>query len=229
MSSTNKVSQFVQSDNLVNGELTLPRGVESVSADAIYVGAGGKLVVPNESLNADIDDGEEIDSIEILAKIRKPYRLEWIALKRDSELITQMLLHKPHPAAIETDYYFIDEPLRGPIKDELKKLRVFLFYSLPARTFGFWAINIALSNSWYESVATLLKRSPEFFAQNAVRVYSDRANQVYRAKSKTLSIDVAWPAKTTGELLGEALGPDRFIRSAEHPIYRQLVEGADLT
>ncbi|MBI3411319.1 MAG: hypothetical protein HY040_23540 [Planctomycetes bacterium] len=93
--------------------------IESEPADTIKVGAGGKLVVPREDLDADLDDGAEIDLVNLQAKkIRKPGRREWVVFKLGLELPTRMLLYKPRPDAIETDYYYVEKALRGPIRDE---------------------------------------------------------------------------------------------------------------
>ena len=60
------------------------------------------------------------------------------------------------------------------------------------------------------------------------RVISDRANGRYRVKHKDAPATVLWPSQSTDVLLGEALGPARFITSVDHPIYRELIEGLDL-
>jgi hypothetical protein len=203
--------------------------IEPEVPDVIQVGAGGKLIVPREDLDADLDDGAEIDLVNMQAKkIRKPGRREWIVLDLGRELPTRMLLHKPRPDAIETDYYYIDKALRNPIRDELKEVRVFPYYSLTAKAFALWIVNVTLENSWYESIAPLFKRPAEFFAQNAIRVFSERANSRYRVKCKPNPSDIPWPTKTTGELLAEALGSEHFIGSVDHAVYRELIEGTEL-
>ncbi len=195
----------------------------------IRVAAGGKLVVPREDIGADIDEGSELDLAGMLAqKIRKPNRREWVALNPNSELPTRMLLHKPKADGIEVEHYYVAQGLRGPIREELKDVRVFVYYSFTTKAHALWIVNVTLENSWYESLVSLFGQSADFFAGNAIRVVSDKANSRYRVKYKPLPARVAWPAKTTEQLLGEAIGAARFITSPDHPLYLDLVEGSEL-
>jgi hypothetical protein len=203
--------------------------IEHEPPDAIHVGAGGKLVVPREDHLADLDDGTEIDLLHAQTqKVRRPDRREWVALNPASELPTRLLLHKPTADGIEVEHYHVAKGLRGPIRDELKEVRVFLYYSLKTKTFGLWVINVTVDNSWYESLAQLFRQPAEFFAQHAIRVISDKANARYRVKYKPLTTEITWPDKQTGVLLAEAFGPERFITSADHSVYRDLVDGTEL-
>lgn len=216
-------------EGLTAEEVVAQPTIESEPKDAINVGAGGKLEVPREDLDVDLDDGAEIDLINLQSKkIRKPGRREWIILNRASEWVTRMLLHKERPDAIETEYYYVDKSLRDRIHDELKEVRFFPYYSLNAKTFALLPVHVTADNSWYECIAQLFKQPVEFFSQNAIRIMSDKANSRYRVKYKSADNKIVWPTKTTGELLGEAIGADKFIRSADHPIYRDLVDGLEL-
>jgi len=211
-----------------DGTLPRPR-IEPELAEPIIVGAGGKLIVPREDLDSDMDEGAEIDLVNLQAKkIRKPGRREWIRLNLGLELPTRLLLVKPRPDAIETDYYYVAKPLRGPIRDELKDVRVLPYYSVKARTVALWIVNVTPDNPWYQSVAQLLNQPADFLAGHVFLVMSDKANGRYRVRYKDADGEVTWPTKTTEELLGEALGPERFIDSADHPVYRELIEGTEL-
>jgi hypothetical protein len=205
--------------------------------DTIRVGAGGKLVVPREAPDDLGDDGEELDLASALVKkVRKPNRREWIVLRRDSELPTRLLLHKPKADGIEVEHYYVDRKLRGPIRDELKEVRVFQFYSVTARAHALWVVNVNPDNSWYESLQQFLRQPAKFFEEKAFRVISDKDNSRYRVRHKDrrdesfngTAAHVAWPSKSTDELLGEALGAGRFITSPDHPLYRDLTGGVEL-
>jgi hypothetical protein len=213
-------------------QITKPSKLAVIAAeppDTIHVGAGGKLEVPREDFDVDLDDGAELDLHELQAKkIRKPGRREWIALSLGSELPTRLLLHKQRPDSIETEYYFIDKALRGPIHDELKDVRVFAYYSFKAKAFALLIVHVTLQNSWYESISQLLKQPADFFKTNAIRIIPDKPNSRYRVRSKPLPTDVTWPTKSTGELLAEALGADHMITSPDHEIYRELIEGVEI-
>ena len=97
-----------------------------------------------------------------------------------------------------------------------------------ARTYGLYLVNVTPENSWYESLQTLLRQPTQFFQQNAIRIVSDKVNSRYRVRFKPMRDPVSWPDQDTSTLLGEALGPDRFIRSHDHPLYRELIEGVEL-
>jgi hypothetical protein len=209
--------------------LVLPK-IEPETSETIHVGAGGKLVVPREDFLADLDDGTEIDLVDAQTKkIRKPDRREWIALHRASELTTRLLLHKPKADGIEVEHYYVHPALRSLIRDELKDVRVFVYYSLKRKTYGLWVVNVTLDNSWYESLNVLFKQPPEFFASNAVRILSDKLNARYRVKFKPLPTEVVWPDKDTGSLLADALGAEHFVTSDDHPVYRDLIDGIELS
>jgi hypothetical protein len=204
--------------------------IERIPPEApIRVGAGGTLVVPREELGVDTDEAGELDLAGMLAqKIRKPGRREWIALDPARELPTRMLVHKPKADGIEVEHYYVARSLRAPIRDELKDVRVFPFFSFATRSHAIWVVNVTLENTWYESLLALFRQPGEFFAQNAIRVVSDKANSRYRVKYKPIPGPVAWPAKPTEQLLGEALGPSRFIDTPDHPLYRDLIDGVEL-
>ncbi len=197
--------------------------------ETIRVAAGGKLIVPREDIGADIIDDAELDLAGMLAqKVRKPGRREWIALNPASELTTRLLLHKPKADGIEVEHYYVARGLRAPIHDELKDVRVFVYFSYTTKAHALWIVNVTIDNSWYESLQTLFQQPAGFFEANAVRVLSDKDNARYRVKHKPLPGPVTWPTRSTEELLGEALGHERFIMTADHPIYRDLVEGIEL-
>jgi hypothetical protein len=205
--------------------------IEPEGPDDIRVGGGGKLSVPHEDFGDDLDDGTEMDLVSGQPlKVRRPHRREWFHLKRDSKLCTRLLVHKPNGDGIEEQYYYIDKPLRGPILAEVRDVVIHVYYSLATKNFGLWVVKVTPGNSWYESLHQLFRQPDAFFAENAIRVASDRDAARYRVKSKPSPVtSVAWPAKTTDELLGEALGEDHFIRSSKHPVYRDLLEGSELS
>lgn len=195
----------------------------------IIVGNGGKLVVPREDINLGFVEDYDLDIAEMQAKkIRKPTRREWIMLNPASELTTRLLQHRPKPDAMDVDHYYVAGSLRGPIMAELKECRVFVFHSSATKTHALWIVPVTPDNKWYESLRTLFAQPAKFFEQNAIRVASDRANSQYRVRYRASVEPVIWPAASTEELLGEALGSEKFITSAEHPIYQDLVDGADL-
>ena len=210
-----------------------PTPLPTVNAEPdekIHVAAGGKLIVPREDLLAELDDGTEMDLVDGLPKkIRKPDRREWIVLNRASEFTIRLLIHKPKADGIEVEHYHIAMPLRDPIRDEFKSVRIFLYYSLKTKTYNLWVLNVTIDNTWYESLAQLFKQPSDFFEKNAIRIVSDKTNQRYRVKFKPFISEITWPTEEIGVLLAEALGRDRLITSPDHPLYRDLIEGTELS
>jgi hypothetical protein len=203
--------------------------IERLESEEIRVGAGGKLLVPREEIDGEIDESSELDLVGMLPlKVRKPGRREWIALNPTSELTTRMLLHKPMSDGIEVEHYYVTLGLRASILEELKAVRVFVYYSFTTKTHALWVVTVTPENSWYESQAMLFQKPSDFFVSHAVRVFSDRANSRYRVMIKPIPAQVPWPDRSTELLLGEALGAARFITSPDHPVYRDLTEGTEL-
>jgi hypothetical protein len=203
--------------------------IEPEPAEPINVGAGGKLIVPREDIGEGIGPETELDLIgPQRLKIRKPGRREWIALDPASELPTRLLIHRPKVDGIEVEYYYVVPELRGAIVDELKMVRVFLCYSFTSRSHFLWPVNVTIDNSWYDSLLSLFGMPREFFGSNAIRVVPDKDKSRYRIRVKPIPTIPTWLGRATDDLLGEALGADRFINSVDHPLYRDLVEGQEL-
>jgi len=198
-------------------------------ATGISVGAGGKLIVPRENIGTDVTEGSDLDIAALQTlKHRKPHRREWIVIDVESAITTKFLVHKPQPTAIDRELYYVAPALRAPIADELTDVRVLRFYSIAAKAYALWVVNVNVGNSWYDSVATLLRQPVEFFESNAVRIFSDRASSSYRVKFKPIDHIPPWPPRSIEELLGEAIGADHFITSTDHPVYDELISGTEL-
>ena len=207
---------------------TLPQ-IERDHNDHIHVGVRPLLLVPREDIGMDLEIGDDLDLVAMQAKkCRKPNRREWIALNPASEIATRLLLHKPKADGMDTEYYYVDPSLRRPIAEELKPCRIFQYYSFTTRTVALWIVHVTVDNSWFESLQVLLRQPADFFACNAIRIMSDKPNSQYRVKHKPMPSEVIWPTTTTDQLLGEAIGADKFITSADHPLYRDLTDGNDL-
>jgi hypothetical protein len=211
-----------------NGAPLAPRfQIESEADDRIYVGTGGKLIVPREDILGGIDPAEELEIVE-LPMIRKPGRREWIAIRHDAELTATLLINEPRPGTGEIEYFFVGPQLRAPIKDELKTVRVFPYFSFTTNRHALWIVKVTLENTWYESLQALLCRPHNFFEKRTVRIFSDKSKALYRVKHKLMPGPVTWLPRSTNELLGDALGEAHFILSADHPMYVGLVDGEEL-
>jgi hypothetical protein len=201
---------------------------ENSTSGGVRPGAIQKLVVPREDIGEDIAESEELNPADSQIKIRKPKRREWIVIKRDSELPTRLLVHETKDDTMEKQHYFVAPELRQAIRQEMRDVRVFLYYAANSQTFGLWVVNVNLDNSWYESLQELFVQPVSFFEENEIRVFSDKASNRYKIKFRESATNVDWPKKPTEELLGEALGDDRFIVEPDHTVYHDLVAGEEL-
>lgn len=220
----------MQNEAKIDGAEIAAGTIEAETVDKINVGAGGTLIVPREDIGEGIDEGTSMDIAEGLPKrIHKPGRRDWVKLNRESELTTKLLIHRPNPDSMDVEHYYVAPGIRLPIVDELRAVRVFQYYSLGSKTHGLWVVNVNPENRWYESLGILLRQPNEFFVKNVIRIVSDKEAGYYKVKYRSVDIQVKWPEATTQQLLGEALGPGRFISSVDHPVYADLVAGKELS
>ena len=197
--------------------------------EKITPGAGGTLSIPREETGDEDLGEEELGGASV--KIRKPGRREFIILNPTLEWPAKLIVHKPKgEGSADEEYYYVAPELRSKIKGELKGVRVFLYYSVIAHCFGLWLVKVTLDNRWYESLQDLLFRQPpEFFDKYEVRVFSDKPLDRYRVRHRPRTVQtVRWPDRPIGDLLGEALGPGRLIRTPDHPLYLDLTSGEEV-
>jgi hypothetical protein len=196
----------------------------------IKVGAGGKLVVPHEDFSSEFDVESELNVASSMVKLRKPGRNEWAFYYLNKEISVKLLIHKKNPDGMDSEIYYVEHGLRSGLADELKTVRIIPYYSFSSKTIGLWPLNVNVGLSWYDSAAVLLRQSREFIEANVIRIVSDKANSRYQIRYKSIPTETTIPEleRETGELLGEALGEERFIRSVDHPLYRELTEGSSL-
>jgi hypothetical protein len=197
--------------------------------EKITPGAGGTLSIPREETGDEDLGEEELGGASV--KIRKPGRREFIILNPTLEWPAKLIVHKPKGEdSADEEFYYVTPELRSKIKGELKGFRVFLYHSVIAHCFGLWLVKVTLDNRWYESLQDLLFRQPpEFFDKYEVRVFSDKALARYRVRRRPRTVQtVRWPDRPIGDLLGEALGPGRIIRTTDHPLYQDLTSGEEV-
>jgi hypothetical protein len=197
--------------------------------EEITPGAGGTLSIPREETGEEDSGEEELGGASV--KIRKPGRREFIIMNSALEWPAKLIVHKPKgEGSADEEYYYVAPELRSKIEGELKGVRVFLYYSVIAHCCGLWLVKVTLDNRWYESLQDrLFRQPPEFFDKYEVRVYSDKAADRYRVKRRARTVQtVRWPDRPIGDLLGEALGPGRIIRTPDHPLYQDLTSGEEV-
>jgi hypothetical protein len=214
---------------------SVPVSIVPAEGDANGINLGiTSLVVPAEEIGVD-RGGEDLDfSAQMLPSIRKPDRTEWFTFDPTDPLLvhlTRLLAVQTGPGGFESRYFYVDPVLRRPIFEQIRDVQVVLFWSLRDKRWGLWIVNVNPDNGWYQSLAPFLGQPSEFYLDRKFRIESDRSSGRYRIWGDKLPDTVKLPVRPTRpvpELLGAALGPQGFIRSADHPIYQQLIAGEEL-
>jgi hypothetical protein len=85
---------------------------------------------------------------------------------------------------------------------------------------------------YYEAVQKVFRLGPQALAERVFRIESPgRGGKTCGVSWDPLTEDMpkpVLPSRDLGILLMEALGPDRYINSPEHPIYQELIRGKKL-
>ena len=203
---------------------------EGVASDRIDVGATAPLYIPHETFDVDPElAGVEVAAPnQIVKKFRRPHRRDWIQINPQSEYLTLLIEHSPQEDAQDKEYYWVVPQLRRHVESELKQIRIFMTWSLRNKDFAPWAIKATISNSWYESLARLLKRPFEEFRQFEFKIVADQSANRYSIRRRPASLQIEWPEVDMGTLLAEVVGEANFITDVVHPFYRELVAGEEL-
>jgi hypothetical protein len=218
-------------------DLEIPREprIESESAedDEIHVGAGPKLRIPREDCDDDDDDDGEEEVVGTVIKIRKPGRRERILLDPTMQMTVKLLVHKPGGEdTIKEEYFYVPKgDLRDDISDELKSVRVVLYFAIKARRFRLWLVKITPGNDFYDSLLDKLFKQPaEVILRHSWKAAADLASGIYRVRKRRLRPNetAVWPDRPMEDILGEALGQDHVISSPDHELYDDIVSGEEV-
>lgn len=157
--------------------------------------------------------------------LRKPGPNEKVHLYRAGVQCVELLPIRQGVGTKEvTELYYVEEPLRDPIKIHIRIYCVLPFYSAPRQEWVLWPVPVSNTN-WYRSVQRMLLKSESFFAEHVITVSSDTLRGQYLIRGIRLTLQVPEMPGTTLDLLAEALGDDHFITTAEHPVYQSLIAG----
>ena len=186
------------------------------------------LVIPRASIADDADVGSDMDQeLNNLRekKLRKPGRREWFVLNVELEYPVRALIHKPQKDSPETHYYYVAPELQGLIRDELKLVRLFLYYSAMTGQYALWPVSVTEGNSWYESIAPLFKKfDQDFFDAHEIKVVPSKEISRYKVRRRPIEEAVEWPSRPMEEIVAEAFG-DMLITEPSHEVYADLVAG----
>ncbi|QEL13884.1 hypothetical protein [Limnoglobus roseus] len=201
-----------------------------IEPDDIKVGAVGSLAVPVEDVGGEFNDGEDLDTAEGIPTVRRPGRHEWFTLFLDRELRCRLLAVKKAGRTFENDYYHVATELRRTIPGEVKPFVVVPYYSWDLKRVDLFvtpAYEPGVSG-WGDSMLVLLRKGTEWHAKHQVKIMSNKDAAKYDIRFDDIPGTPVFPAELTGVLLGTAIGPDRFITTAENPVLRTLQKGAVL-
>lgn len=198
----------------------------------INLGALHQLVVPEEDLGLDAG-GEDLDfSQQMLALVRRPDPQRWFALVEGYWMPTRLLAVASSTSEFGTDWYCVMDPAaKSAVRQYLKDVLVVPCYLVHAKVWTIWIIPVS-PTKWYGSVEPLFRQDPELYTSCVFRVLADRSHGCYHVKHELISLlqprctMPSTPTRAVGELLGEALGDTRFIRSVSHPVVRDLTMGS---
>ena len=184
------------------------------------------LIVPSVDVGVN-DLGTDVDfSSQMSLLIRKPSLYEWFFLYPQRVLTTRLLPLKVSAGAMETEWYFVDKSCLTPrVKAGLASVLVAPWYSDRDRLWYLWIVTIS-SSSWFRTAQPLFAQPAESYASTMFTIASDRKLSKYRVWVKPSEYPAPpAPPRPTGELLGEALGSDGWIRDLNHPVMKKLNVG----
>jgi hypothetical protein len=191
---------------------------------SITPGAGGRLSVPlSRFVGSDDDDGPGIDGdfSDSTPEIMKPPQDGFIKIHHKG--IIDVDLYRKQ-IGYDSYYYYIGPKLQRRVREDVKRYRI-IPYAYDDKIY-LWVLSHPSKSDWYNSVAKLFMQTDEFYAENEVRIRAvDRRYEVRTLPNPT---EITWPTESTNELLADAIGPQNFILTSDHPIYKNLTAGNKL-
>lgn len=207
----------------------LPITVDSEAVEVVEKEMKGveKFIIPTED-DDDLLGEDELDmDSEIGLRIRKPAGTEFFKMNPASLFAALMLTYKANPDAMDEATYWVAKSLRGKVGNDLRMVKYFPCHSCASKRLFIMPVKVS-DTDWYRSLEVLFKQPREFFETHAVRIKAEKELGRYRIMFREDKEPVAWPGKTTAELVTDALGSANIIASSDHPIYQELVSGEEL-
>jgi hypothetical protein len=202
----------------------VPRTLNPSGGRVTEIGARTKGEAP--------DDGSRpvvIDPAMMMAPISKPSEFSWLRLFPERTLTTLLLAYKVTQDS-SADFYYVTEELEAPVSQFLKEVEVHLCWDANDKGFSFlWIFPRSSFSPYYNTMARALAMGKEFVDGHLFRF--GKAS----IKSKTCSLEerlprptdptMVVPTRSVSKLLPEALGLDRCITTATHPVYASVTAG----
>jgi hypothetical protein len=134
------------------------------------------------------------------------------------------------------EYYFVpDAKLRSAVKKYLKNVKVLLVADMVAGSEPFlWIVARSEMSPYYNTVSRILGQGDKALKDWVYRIGTpDVKNRAricplrHRLRTPEDPTPIL-PSREIGVLLYEALGNERVIKAADHPVYEALIAGSDL-
>jgi hypothetical protein len=215
------------------------------------VDSPGAVEVPEATIRADVQRVDEIlpanldpdagesgtpleqDPALITVPIDRPNPHSWNRLYPDLVLRTVLLGYRPQKNA-RLEYYFVTPGLQGPLKKELKQVRVHLVADVSgAGELFLWIVPETEFSPYYNAIMRVLAKGEQYVHTNLFRFPSaELSEKVCRVRVKPAGPDdpvPVLPSRPISRLLPEALKQERLITTTSHPVYMSLTAGGKVS
>jgi hypothetical protein len=198
--------------------------------DGLNIGAITPNEVPEERLGSYSPEGQDTDfSSQVRPEIRKPDQFEKFVACIRQVMETVLLVQRVGVKGYETRYYYVDEMFRPMIGQGFKGVVVLPCWSIRDRRWFLWIINASEASSYFANLRPFLEQEEEFYKDASFTVETDKEGGRYKfMKFKETKKFPASPGRTTGQMLGQALGQRGRINSINHPAIAELTGGEEV-
>ena len=173
-----------------------------------------------ESLRLDQDFGSSLGVRKVLTVVRarKPTRQEFVRVRPGAEWRLETAAFEDK---MQRETYLVDKCLWSDLSGEIQPVVLFLAINRQSDVF-LWPVKLpgtdGRTNSWLDSALAAAQLAERVW----VRMAANMAAGLYDTFQASGDLaDPEWPELTFPELLRLCF-KDRFIRSADHPMLRQL-------
>jgi hypothetical protein len=182
---------------------------------------------------ADDARGELLDSDPALMTVQlgKPSPQSWVQLSPRLVYRPRLLAYKERRDS-SAEYYWVPPSLRRPLRRWVNSVFALLVFDTAGDGESFlWVVPQSSMSPYYAKISVALSKGEKFCSENlfCFEYLRDSRRVSLRYTPRTPDDPAAvWPSRPLGQLLYEALGPDRRIEATTHPVYSKLTAGGRL-
>jgi hypothetical protein len=182
---------------------------------------------------ADDARGELLDNDPALMTVQlgRPGPQSWVQLSPKLVYRPRLLAYKERRDA-SAEYFWVPPALRQPLRRWVNPVLALLVFDTAGDGETFlWLVPQSSMSPYYAKISLALSKGERFCADNLFCFEylreSRRVNLRYTPRTPDDPAAI-FPSRPMGQLLYEALGPDRRIESTSHPVYAKLTAGSRL-